>query len=1822
MLKELTRMLKPGGTLVAVVSSDSNAPGGRPSLDADRLSRLMLHFFEDVVMVKPDGRGAVLAICRNQQSVRYPRVIAQMRIMNEGRWIRDVLDSIAAVADGIVIVDDGSTDSTPEICRSHPAVLDYYWQNEPVKDQVRDKNRHLQMALAFRPDWVLGMDGDELLEDSAPERIFEAIRTCPPDVCTLDLEFLYMWNDLRHYRTDGVYGRIFHHRLFTLHGQDVLSLKFQSTKYRGNGHCQSVPGNLRGRTMEIDVKVKHLGYMPPDVRQQRYERYRQRDPEEFATGYYNHLLDQPDMIVQEWNERPLRTARLLADAAESGDTTSSSAVKQQVKPDYYYANARQNLVDQVPLSARRVLDVGCGQGHTGGLLRRQRGLEVIGIEIHPSVAAEAEHHLDRVLIGDVETMELPFEESFFDCIILGDILEHLTDPWNTLKKLARYLNPKGTVVASIPNIRNLGVIGKLLEGSWTYEEWGILDKTHLRFFALKDMQALFEQAGIEARVVEVVRDPLFEKAMQTPPRDRKDLDLGALLLRSVSPTDLDELTAQQFIFTGTLKAEARTSRATPTARPQPEPEASVIIPVYNNLSYTRQCITSIFTVKEPVNFEVIVVDDGSSDGTADYLRQLPAVVRVVTLPENRGFAKACNAGAESARGRYLVFLNNDTVVLPGWLSEMLKCAGGDPTIGIVGNLQVFPQTGKVQQAGIVCGAGGIVYSIYNNQLPADHPVIQKPREFQFIAGSCLLIERDLFRQVGGFDESYLNSCEDVDLCMRVREAGRKVFYCPQSRILHFESKTVSGHDKNSVNYCRFLSRWGDKLVRDDLNYLRDDGFLSEEASPPRSSELVNDIATSPVEDHPAHPRVAVLTTYNQTCGLAAYAQALFGEMQRQGLEPLILAERTDAVRGSDEPNVIRCWTRDPDGGREIAELIRKHGVQVLHVNWGGIFPHDGWLVDVLRTVRKSGVRVVITFHSTDSLLPVLGTLARLADRVLVHHPQNEPQLLAVGAPTGRIEHVPMGMPPVVRLDPFECKLDLGWDPAQKVVSTFGFVEPHKGVLEVIEALEAVRGRENAVLHVLGAPHPANPQSQVYLDTCKRRARELNQTNHVAFSDAYLDDETVLQQLRASDAIVMNYLSCRFESSYAAMIALSTGRPVVASNAPTFDLPSALVFRTTESFPLPQAIYEVLSNPFIRQTLLRNVLEYEKTARWDVIARKVIGIYVEMVKRPMEPDIDQMHCYRSHPDEIYAEPLQRERVRWLRSKAEGRILEIGPANGYVSEFVGATAAVDIHRGRLSVAAALHPTVQFQFGDVVEGLPFTDQEFDQVHAPEILEHVDFDQAVVALRECVRVGKRVLVTLPNADKPDYDPNLVHNIEHRWLVNRQSIERLLCEAGCIHWELDSSSHDDFYLLDVRTGSTLPHAVVHERAARLPTVDLDPGPSVHIGVDVSAFEDPGSRTGGIGKYSFSLWNELMAIRPHWRFTLFGVDGSPELTEILQLLEHPNANYSSWAGLPGRMPDAVFLTHPMGVLAHEVTKLLLLSPTLLACSLYDLVPLLFPDAYLKPDLNYQTRYLNQLHMLRERCDLFFCISQATAQDLQVHLQIPLSRLRIVHAGQTDAHREAPSLPERDKLLARFGLVPKRFVLFVAAPDPRRNVAGMIQAAAAAATELKHDLKLVITAEMPPSFEERLRGLEQEGQLPAGTAVLTGRLADEERNVLYHSALALLHPSLYEGFGFPIIEAMSAGLPVIAGNNSAQAEIAGEAALLVNPGHVEEIAEAILRIERDSELRNGLIERGRRVCRRYAWPKVAEKTAIYLSESIARRKMKAAPVHPVKKTVVV
>ena len=197
---------------------------------------------------------------------------------------------------------------------------------------------------------------------------------------------------------------------------------------------------------------------------------------------------------------------------------------------------------------------------------------------------------------------------------------------------------------------------------------------------------------------------------------------------------------------------------------------SIVIPVFNKVELTMQCLTALGQVTDAPDFEVIVVDNGSTDGTEEFLTHLGGDVQVVRNEENRGFAGACNQGAAVARGRHLIFLNNDTIPLANWLAPLVEEVERDPSVMMVGSKLLFPD-GTIQHAGVAFSRfHRTPYHIYQG-FPADAPEVNLRRELQAVTAACVLVRRSEFEAVQGFDEGFRNSFEDVDLCLRINERG-------------------------------------------------------------------------------------------------------------------------------------------------------------------------------------------------------------------------------------------------------------------------------------------------------------------------------------------------------------------------------------------------------------------------------------------------------------------------------------------------------------------------------------------------------------------------------------------------------------------------------------------------------------------------------------------------------------------------------------------------------------------------------------------------------------------------------------------------------------------------------------------------------------------------------------------------------------------------------------------------------------------------------------------------------------------------------------------
>ncbi|WP_414637017.1 glycosyltransferase [Arenimonas sp.] len=246
------------------------------------------------------------------------------------------------------------------------------------------------------------------------------------------------------------------------------------------------------------------------------------------------------------------------------------------------------------------------------------------------------------------------------------------------------------------------------------------------------------------------------------------------------------------------------------------PRASIVIPAYGQLDYTLACLHALAACGDRTPFEVIVVDDASTDATPEVLPGVPGL-RYLRNAGNLGFIGACNAGAAAARGEFLVFLNNDTTVQPGWLDALLDTFETHPDTGLAGSQLVYPD-GRLQEAGGIVFADGSGWNYGRFGDPA-HPRHGFVREVDYCSGASIALPRSLFEALGGFDPHYAPAYyEDTDLAMRVRAAGHRVRYQPASVVVHHEGVS-SGTDPTqgvkqhqATNQVKFLARWREVLA--------------------------------------------------------------------------------------------------------------------------------------------------------------------------------------------------------------------------------------------------------------------------------------------------------------------------------------------------------------------------------------------------------------------------------------------------------------------------------------------------------------------------------------------------------------------------------------------------------------------------------------------------------------------------------------------------------------------------------------------------------------------------------------------------------------------------------------------------------------------------------------------------------------------------------------------------------------------------------------------------------------------------------------------------
>lgn len=456
-------------------------------------------------------------------------------------------------------------------------------------------------------------------------------------------------------------------------------------------------------------------------------------------------------------------------------------------------------------------------------------------------------------VGLTATDAIDDECSFDTAVILSDDA-HSPTPAFVFDEILPRLPPGGTVLWATVHARSPLRLRRLLR---------LIDTPGISSLEADAIRTHLESTGAQVERLDDVPapiDPALQKILDSVGDAggdadglRQDLSVSHHLIRARMPrrrvprADVSEAALRSAVqgaeaAGASIGSAAEEGQATQLpARGEP-PRVSVIIPVYNGAALTEKCLYGIAgntgTGEGPdaPDYEVVVVDNGSDDWTMYLLHAMEGDLRVLSNDRNLGFAHACNQGAAASQAEYLLFLNNDTVPHPQWLAAMVTAADRDPRIGIVGARLLYPD-GSVQHAGL-----HLVNGIPDHEfrgVAADDPRVLEPRDLDMVTGACLLIRRYLFEALGGFDVEFVNGVEDVDLCLRVRERGYRVRYCPEAVVDHHEAQSAGRFDHVQENVQRFITRWQGRF--DDSGRLRVDDALpaAPTSSAPATTFRVN-----------------------------------------------------------------------------------------------------------------------------------------------------------------------------------------------------------------------------------------------------------------------------------------------------------------------------------------------------------------------------------------------------------------------------------------------------------------------------------------------------------------------------------------------------------------------------------------------------------------------------------------------------------------------------------------------------------------------------------------------------------------------------------------------------------------------------------------------------------------------------------------------------------------------------------------------------------------------------------------------------------------------
>jgi len=415
------------------------------------------------------------------------------------------------------------------------------------------------------------------------------------------------------------------------------------------------------------------------------------------------------------------------------------------------------------------------------------------------------------------------------------------------------------------------------------------------------------------------------------------------------------------------------------------PIVSIIIPVFNKIEYTLLCLKSLKENAIHKSLEIIIVNDCSTDQTRDILEGISGI-HLINNAKNKGFIASCNAGAKKARGKYLLFLNNDTQLLEGTITYLVKTMKLD-FVGAVGGKIILPN-GRLQEAGSIIWKNGFCLGYGRGQNP-ENPEFNFVREVDYCSAALFMTSKSIWNEIGGFDTLYSPGYyEETDYCMKLRENGYRVMYQPLARIIHYEF-TSSNRDKaifmQKTNHKKFFARWYERL-KTHLAPLESNIIKARSRSNQKRILYLDDRVPDPMMGR-GYPRAYDILNKNIFSGyqITLYPLGtphienpyLLNEIQQKGVEIIINHHNFTTFLEERSTLYDVIFISRPNNMKNVLSAIQKVKNQAEII-------YDVEAIFALRKIKfQEIVGNIVTDKEKEKLLKEETNLVKIADKTIV-----------------------------------------------------------------------------------------------------------------------------------------------------------------------------------------------------------------------------------------------------------------------------------------------------------------------------------------------------------------------------------------------------------------------------------------------------------------------------------------------------------------------------------------------------------------------------------------------------------------------------------------------------------------------------------------------------------------------------------------------------------------------------------------------------------------------------------------------------------------------